>query len=239
MRGLAGLNHYKGMKKHSKRYNNSVKELNLKNSYSLGEALALVKKASTVKFDESVETHIKLAIDPKQSDQVMRTAVKLPHGTGKKLKIAAFVTPEKESEAKKAGAELVGGTELIDEIKGSKKLDFDIAVAEPAIMRDLAKIAKVLGQQGKMPSPKTGTVTPDVGKAISELVAGKIDLKTDDSGNVHQIIGKVSYDLDKLKANFNALLEGVKSAKPKGAKGDYITGVSISSSMGPGIRIRL
>ena len=226
------------MKKRSKRYNNSIHELNLKNTYSLDEALDLVKKTSTVKFDASVEAHIKLGLDTKQSDQVMRTAVTLPHGTGKKLKIAAFVTPGKEAEAKKAGAELVGGAELIEEIKTSQKLDFDIAVAEPAIMRDLAKIAKVLGQQGKMPSPKTGTVTPNIGAAIKDLAGGKINVKTDDAGNVHQVVGKVSYDEQKLKENIVALIESVKSAKPKGGKGDYITNVSIASSMGPGIKIR-
>ena len=227
------------MKKRSKRYTNSLHELNLKKSFILDDALDLVKKTSTVKFDASIEAHIKLGIDTKQSDQVMRTAVTLPYGTGKKLKIAAFVTDEKVTEAKKAGAEMVGGTELIDEIKVSKKLDFDIAVAEPAIMRDLAKIAKVLGQQGKMPSPKTGTVTPDIGKAIGDLVGGKINIKTDDAGNVHQVIGKVSYDSEKLKANFETLMDAIKSAKPKGAKGDYVTNVAISSSMGPGISVRL
>lgn len=227
------------MQKRSKRYKNSAQEIDLEKKYPIAEALSVVKKSSTVKFDAGVEVHIKLGIDTKQSDQVMRTAVKLPNGTGKKLRVAAFVTSAKEKEARDAGAELVGGKELITEIKGSGKLNFDIAVAEPAIMRELAQIAKSLGQQGKMPSPKTGTVTPEVGAAIKEIIAGKIDVKTDDHGNVHQIIGKVSFTDKKLQENFQTLIDAVKNAKPKGAKGDYITSVTLSSSMGPGIKISL
>ncbi|PIR96702.1 MAG: 50S ribosomal protein L1 [Candidatus Doudnabacteria bacterium CG10_big_fil_rev_8_21_14_0_10_41_10] len=223
----------------SKRYKDSAKELDLEKKYSLDEALLIIKKTSTVKFDASVEAHVKLGINPKQSDQVMRTAVTLPHGTGKKLKIAAFVTSTKEKEAKEAGAELVGGKELVTQIKGSGKLNFDIAVAEPAIMRELAIIAKILGQKGKMPSPKTGTVSPNVAKVIKEIAGGKIDVKTDDQGNVHQIIGKVSYDSAKLKKNFETLLDAIKQAKPAGAKSEYIKGISISSSMGPGIKVSL
>jgi len=227
------------MIKRSKRYRALVKEVDLEKLYPAAEAVQLVKKTSDVKFDASVEAHFKLNIDPKQTDQTVRFAVKLPYGTGKKKRIAAFVTPAKEQEAKDAGAEVVGGKELVDQIKSTEKLDFDIAVAEPAMMRDLAKIAKILGTKGKMPSPKTGTVTADIGKAIADIAGGKVDVKNDDSGNVHAVIGKVSFDEAKLLENFNALLEALKAAKPKAAPQDFILSATLSSSMGPGIKVSL
>lgn len=229
----------KYMTKHSKRYQQTLEGVDLSKSYSAEEAVDLAKKTSTVKFDASIEAHFKLNIDPKQSDQTVRFAVSLPHGTGKKKKIAAFVTVACEKDAKKAGAELVGGKELIDEIKSTEKLDFDIAVAEPAIMRELAKIAKILGTKGKMPSPKTGTVTPDIGKAIAEIVGGKMDVKNDENGNIHVVIGKASFEAGKLSENFKILFNALKVAKPKSAPQDFIVSATISSSMGPGIKVSL
>lgn len=225
------------MQHRSKRYRNSLKDLDLEKTYSVPEALELVRKTSTVKFDSSVEVHMRLGIDPKQTDQTVRFAVKLPHGTGKKKRIAAFVTAAKEAEAKAAGADLVGGDDLIAQIKQTEKLDFDVAVAEPAMMKNLAGIAKLLGTKGKMPSPKTGTVSPDVSKVIKDITGGKVEAKNDDNGNIHQSIGKASFDNQKLVDNFNAFLEALKSAKPKGAKQDFIRSVTVASTMGPGFKV--
>jgi len=226
------------MIKHSKRYIKSVEGVDFAKAYEPKEAIELVKKTSTVKFDASVEVHAKLGIDPKQTDQNVRFAVSLPHGTGKKLRIAAFVTSAREAEAREAGADLVGGEELITEIKKSEKLDFDVAVAEPAMMKQLAAIAKTLGTKGKMPSPKTGTVSPDVGKAIKAIVSGRVEAKNDADGNIHQAIGKVSFDSAKLEENFKAFMEALRAAKPKGAKQEYIESVTLASSMGPGFRLQ-
>jgi large subunit ribosomal protein L1 len=226
------------MRKHSKRYQQAVKELDTARVYTAEEALELVKKTSTVKFDASVEVHVRLGIDPKQTDQQVRFAVSLPHGTGKKLVIAAFVTPGKEKEAKAAGAELVGGDELVNEIKQSGNIKFDVAVAEPAMMKNLAPIAKILGTKGKMPSPKTGTVTPNIAQAIKEIVGGRVDVKNDDSAIIHLAIGKVSFEAGKLKENFETFNTALKNARPKGAKQDFIRGVSITSSMGPAFKVK-
>ncbi|MCL5435568.1 MAG: 50S ribosomal protein L1 [Patescibacteria group bacterium] len=224
------------MNQRSHRYQAAVKDLDLSKTYPVEEALELAKKTSNLKFDASVEVHFRLGIDPKQTEQNVRFAVKLPHGSGKKKRIAAFVTSASEKAAKAAGADIVGGDELINEIKKTEKLDFDIAVAEPAMMKNLAQIAKILGTKGKMPSPKTGTVTADIARAIAEIGGGRVDVKSDDSGNVHQIIGKVSFTPDALKENFEALLAALKAAKPKGAKQEFIKSLTISTSMGPGIK---
>ena len=205
--------------------------------YSLEEAIELTKKLSKTKFDASVEAHFRLGIDAKKGDQQIRTAVSLPHGTGKTIKVAAFVSPEKEKEVKAAGADFVGSEDLIAEIKKTEKTDFQVAVAEPAMMRHLAKIAKILGTRGLMPSPKNETVTPNPAKAVEELKKGKISFKNDDTGNIHVIIGKVSFDDKKLIENFTVLIDTIKKVKPAKAKGVYIKNISISSSMGPGIKI--
>ncbi|MCK5510063.1 50S ribosomal protein L1 [Candidatus Parcubacteria bacterium] len=205
--------------------------------YLLEEGIELTKKLSKTKFDASVEAHFRLGIDAKKGDQQIRTAVSLPHGTGKTIKVAAFVSPEKEKEVKAAGADFVGSEDLIAEIKKTEKTDFQVAVAEPAMMRHLAKIAKILGTRGLMPSPKNETVTPNPAKAVEELKKGKISFKNDDTGNIHVIIGKVSFDDKKLIENFTVLIDTIKKVKPAKAKGVYIRNISISSSMGPGIKI--
>lgn len=208
-------------------------------THSLPEAIKIVKKLSKTKFDASVEVHFRLGIDIKKSDQQLRGAVSLPHGTGKSIKIAAFVSPENEAAAKEAGADFVGGEELIEEIKKSEKTDFQVAVAEVAMMRNLGKIAKILGTRGLMPSPKNETVTQNPAKAILELKKGKVSFKNDDTGNVHLIIGKVSFDDAKLIDNFNTLLDTIKKSKPSSSKGVYIKNISVSSSMGPGVKISI
>lgn len=221
----------------SKRFAEAVKLVDPAKTYSIEEAIQLAKQSSTVKFDASVEVHVGLNIDPKQTDQRLRAQEVLPHGTGKSLRVAAFVAANKEKDASAAGADIVGGEELIKKIKETQKTDFDVAVAEPAMMKSLATVAKILGQRGLMPSPKTGTVGEDIGKMVKELKGGKIDIKTDDSGNVHQIIGKVSFDEQKLVENFKAFKEGLYRAKPAAVKKDFVRSITISTSMGPGIKI--
>ncbi len=205
--------------------------------YTIDEAIAWAKKLARAKFDESLEVHVRLGIDPRKGDQQVRGAVSLPHGTGKSVKIAAFVTPEKEKEAKEAGADLVGGEDLIEEIKKTTKTDFEVAIAEPAMMRFLAPIAKILGPRGLMPSPKNETVTNDPAQTIKELKKGKVSFKNDDTGNVHVAIGKLSFEDEKLKENFKALIDALKKAKPATSKGVYLRNVTISSTMGPGIKV--
>ena len=208
-------------------------------TYVLTEALELVKKTSVTKFDASVEVHLRLGIDPRKGDQQIRGAVSLPHGTGKTVKVAAFVSPENEAAVKEAGANLVGGDELIEEIRKTEKTDFQVAVAEPALMRNLAVISKILGTRGLMPSPKNETVTTDPAKAVTELKKGKVSFKNDDTANLHVAIGKVSFSAEQLADNFQALMETIKKSKPSAAKGTYIKSVTICSSMGPGIRVSL
>jgi len=214
-------------------------DLDKNKSYSVEEAIEMTKKLSKAKFDASVEIHIKLGIDSKKGDQQIRSTVALPHGTGKTIKVAAFVSPEKEKEAKTAGADYVGGEDLIAEIKKTEKTDFQIAVAEPAMMRVLAPIAKILGTRGLMPSPKNDTVTPNPAKAIEALKKGKVSFKNDDTGNVHVAIGKVSFDSKKLIENYESLAEAIQKAKPASSKGTYIKNISVSSSMGPGLKIAI
>ncbi|MFH1255336.1 MAG: 50S ribosomal protein L1 [bacterium] len=208
-------------------------------NYSIAEAIELSKKSSKTKFDASIEAHFRLGINTKKGEQQVRLAVSLPHGTGKTIKIAAFVTPAKEEEARQAGADYVGGEELINQIKKTEKTDFQVAVAEPVMMKNLAAIAKILGTRGLMPSPKNETVTPNPAKAIEQLKKGKVSLKNDDTGNIHVAIGKVSFETGKLANNFNTLLDAIKKAKPATSKGVYLKNISISSTMGPGIKVAL
>lgn len=206
--------------------------------YSITEAIAEVKKNAKAKFDESVEVHVRLAIDASKSDQHVRGVAELPHGTGKKLKVVVFTNSQKK-EAEVAGADIVGGEELIDKIKSSGKIEADIAIATPEIMPRLATIAKILGPKGLMPNPKNKTVTLKVQETIESLKKGRADFKNDSSGNVHQVIGKLSYDPEKLEENFGKFMEALLKAKPDGVKGKFIKNVSICSTMGKSVKVAL
>ena len=206
-------------------------------TYTPEEALEIVKKISKTKFDASVEVHFHLGINTKKGDQQVRGAVSLPHGTGKTIKVAAFVSAENEKAVKAAGADFVGGEELINEIKKTEKTDFQVAIAEPALMKNLAVIAKILGTRGLMPSPKNDTVTTNPVKTVEELKKGKISFKNDDTANVHTVIGKVSFDTKKLVENYQTLLDVLKKAKPASSKGSFIKNISFSSSMSQGVKV--
>lgn len=220
---------------HSKRYQSIKQKINKNKAYSLGEAIDFLEKNTRTKFDEGVEVHIQLGIDLKKGEQQIRGAVTLPHGTGKTRRIAAFTNYS--DRAKNAGAVIAGGEELIEEIKKTEKTDFDVAVAEPAMMKSLAKIAKTLGTRGLMPSPKTGTVTDDIEAAIKALVGGKVNFKNDDTGNLHQLVGRLSFENNQLVENIQTFLDAVKKMKPSGVKGDYIKSVTLCTTMGPGMKI--
>ena len=223
----------------SKRYQEAVKKVEKNKSYSVEEAIKLVKTTATTKFDSSVEVHLRLGIDPKKGEQQVRGTVSLPHGTGKTKRIAAFVAPDREKEAQAAGADVVGGQELIDQIKQTGKLEFDVAVTMPEMMPKLAAVAKVLGPRGVMPSPKNETITTNLKKTIEELKKGKVNFKNDGTGNIHQMIGKVSFTDSQLLENYQALLDTIRKAKPSSSKGVYLKNISLTTSMGPGIRVTL
>lgn len=225
------------MKKHSKRFKGLSKLADNKKTYSIEEAVELTKKTANIKFDSSVEIHLNLGINPKKGDQSVRSSVTLPHGTGKIKKIAVITSPDKEGEAKKAGADIVGGDDMIAEIKKTEKTNFDILLATPDMMRKMAPIARTLGTRGLMPSPKNDTVITDITKAIEEIKKGKFTFKNDDTANIHGLVGKVSFESKKLIDNIKAFIEAVEKAKPPTTKGVYIKNISISSTMGPGIKV--
>ncbi len=222
--------------KPSKRYQEASKLVDKNKVYTLKEAVAVLKSAPKTKFDESVELAFHLKIDTKKSDHMVRGTVVLPHGTGKKVRIAVFCRGEAEKEALGAGADYVGAQELIDKVAGGW-MDFDFVVATPDMMRDLSKLGKVLGPRGLMPSPKTGTVTPNVAQAIKDLKAGKVEFKADKQGGVHVAVGKISFGEDQIYENAFTLIESLKSSRPTSLKGDFIKSISISTSMGPGLRL--
>jgi large subunit ribosomal protein L1 len=224
------------LKIHSKAWRASTEKINPEKLYSLEEAVKLVQETSTVKFDASVEIHTRLGIDPKKSDQAVRASVSLPNGTGKTLRVVAFVSEDKAAAAKKAGAVEAGEENLIEKI-GKGWLDFDVAVATPDMMKKLGKIAKTLGQKGLMPNPKAGTVTPDVEKAIEEVQKGKVEFRADSYGILHNTVGKISFTGDKLIENIKTYLKAVQEVKPKTVKSNYVKGISLASSMGPGVKI--
>jgi large subunit ribosomal protein L1 len=200
------------------------------------EALDLVKKNATAKFDETIEASFKLGIDPRKSDQMVRGTVSLPAGTGKDMRVAVFAEGEAARQATEAGADVVGSDDLVERVQGGW-FDFDAAIATPDMMPKVGKIGKLLGPRGLMPNPKAGTVTPDVGKAVSDVKGGKIEYRSDKFGNVHLILGKASFEADKLKQNFAAALDELIKAKPAAAKGRYIKSVTFSSTMGRGVKV--
>ena len=221
----------------SKRMKTAKEKIEAGKKYELSEAVKLIKETSQVKFDAAVELHSRLNIDIQKSDQQVRGSVKLPHGTGKTKIIAAFVSSDKEKEAKAAGATVVGGEELIAKIQKTGKIDFQVVVATPDMMPKMAVIAKMLGQKGLMPNPKNGTITPDPAKVIKELNEGLVAFKNDGTGNVHLAVGRISFADELIIANVEAFLEELKRLKPEGIKGSFIKTVHLSSSMGPSIPI--
>lgn len=219
-----------------KRYEALVKDLDLAKLNSLEDAAATVKKCATAKFDETVELHVRLGVDPKQADQQVRGTVGLPNGLGKSKKVAVVVRGDKQKDAKAAGADIVGDADLVDQIsKGFT--DFEVLVATPDMMKDLSKLGKVLGPKGLMPNPKSGTVTMDVAKTVKELKAGRVEYKVDDYGIIHVPVGKASFSPDKIAGNARAVLEAITKAKPAASKGVYMMSITLSSSMGPGIKV--
>jgi large subunit ribosomal protein L1 len=224
------------MVNHSKRYLQAASKVDPDKAYEPTEALALIKSLPPAKFDESVEIAVRLSIDPKKTDQLVRGAVSLPKGLGKKITVIVFAEGDKAAAAKAAGADEVGAADLAERIQGGWT-DFDIVITSPDMMKHVGKLGKVLGPQGKMPSPKSGTVTPDVAAAVKEFKAGKVEFRTDAGGNVHALLGKRSFAVEDLRANLQAFLDHVSSLRPAAAKGDFFRKISLSTSMGPGVRI--
>ena len=224
------------MSKTSKNRKEVLSKVDLDKMYSLDEASSLVKDLSKVKFDESIDLAVRLGVDPKQANQMVRGVASLPHGTGKDVKVLALVTADKEDEAKKAGADYVGLDEYIEKIKKGWT-DIDVIITMPVVMGKLGALGKVLGPRGLMPNPKSGTVTMDIGKAVGDVKKGKIDFKVDKTGIVHASVGKVSFSADKIKDNANELIKTIVKLKPSSAKGTYIKSISMSSTMSPGIAI--
>ena len=222
--------------KHGKKYTEGAKLIDRANLYTSTEALDLVAKTATAKFDETVEVHIRLGVDSRHADQQVRGAVVLPNGTGKDVKVAVFAKGDLAKAAQDAGADIVGDMDLMQKIQGGW-MEFDVCIASPDMMGVVGRLGKVLGPRGLMPSPKAGTVTMDVAKAVQEAKAGKIEYRLDKSNIIHCPIGKVSFGTEKLLENFNALLDAVIKAKPEAAKGQYIKSCAVASTMGPGIRI--
>lgn len=224
------------MARHGKRVRENRKLADKSDRHEFAEAIDLLRKASAAKFDETVDVAIRLGVDPKHSDQMVRGAVLLPHGTGKKVRVLVFAKGEKEKEARDAGADYVGAEDMIEKIKGGW-LEFDKTIATPDMMREVGKIGRILGTRGLMPNPKVGTVTKDIAKAVDETKKGRVEFRVDKAGNVHAGIGKMSFDNDKLKANFMAVVEQLIKLKPAAAKGVYFKSIALTTTMGPGVRI--
>lgn len=224
------------MPKRSKKFKEALAMVDKGKVYEPEEAFALVKQASYVKFDETVDAAVRLGVDPRHADQKVRGTLVLPHGTGQSRRVLVFAKGEKAKEAEEAGADYVGAEELAEKINGGW-LDFDVAIATPDMMGVVGKLGRILGPRGLMPNPKVGTVTNDIGKAVEESKAGKIEFNVDKAGIVHVPIGKVSFEVEKLVENFRALIEALLKAKPAAAKGQYLKSAHVSSTMGPGIKI--
>ena len=223
--------------KHGKKYVEAAKLVDRATFYESDEAVSVVKKTATAKFDETVEVHIRTGCDGRHAEQQIRGAVVLPHGTGKTVKVLVFAKGDKVNEAEAAGADYVGGDELIPKIQNEGWLDFDVVVATPDMMGVVGRLGRVLGPKGLMPNPKAGTVTMDVTKAINDIKAGKIEYRLDKSNIIHCPIGKASFSEEQLKDNYNALIEAILKAKPSALKGQYLKSVTLSTTMGPGVKI--
>ena len=223
--------------KRGKNYLEAVKLYDKTQQYDPAEAVALTVKMSKAKFDETVEAHIKLGVDSRHADQQVRGAVVLPHGTGKKVRVLVFAKGDKVAEAEAAGADFVGGEELIPRIQNENWFDYDIIVATPDMMGVVGRLGKVLGPKGLMPNPKAGTVTMDITKAINDIKAGKIEYRLDKTNIIHCPVGKVSFGADKLRENFETLMNAIVKAKPAAAKGQYLKSVTVTSTMGPGVKV--
>ena len=226
------------MAKAGKKYQEACKLIEAGKLYTPAEAMDLVKKTATAKFDETIELHVRLGVDPKYPDQQVRGAIVLPNGTGKSKRVLVFAKGEKVKEAEAAGADFVGSDEIVQKIQGGW-LEFDVAVATPDMMGTVGRLGKILGPRGLMPNPKLGTVTMDLQKAISEVKAGKVEYRTDKAGNVHVAIGKASFDAEKLQQNFQALIDTLIRVKPAAAKGQYIRSVTVAATMGPGVPVQI
>ncbi len=225
------------MKKHGKKYVEAIQKVDKAKLCTKEEAVKLVKETSTTKFDGSVEVALRLNLDTKKADQQLRGAIVLPHGTGKTKRVLVIAKGEQAKKATEAGADYVGDTDMLQKIEKENWFDFDVMIATPDMMPLLGKLGRVLGPKGLMPNPKTGTVTTDVAKAVSEVKAGRVEYRTDSFGNVHGIIGKVSFTEEQLVENLNAFVAAILKVKPATVKGDYIKNVSVTSTMGPGIKI--
>tara|TARA_B100000676_G_scaffold289915_1_gene322903 strand:+ start:560 stop:1249 length:690 start_codon:yes stop_codon:yes gene_type:complete len=224
------------MSKHGKKYRAAAQKVDSNKKYDLKEAIGLAKESNSEKFDESFDVAIRLSLDPRKADQNIRGSVVLPKGTGKKFRVLVFAKGEKESEAREAGAEVVGGDDLVAKIQGGW-MEFDRVVATPDMMGQVGKLGKVLGPRGLMPNPKTGTVTFDIKQAIEQIQAGKVDYRVDKAGIIHASLGKATFTVDDLEENFLALMAALIKAKPASSKGHYVKGVAVSTTMGVGVRV--
>jgi large subunit ribosomal protein L1 len=224
------------MAKHGKKYTDAARRYDREQLHTSAEAVSLVKSLDAAGFDETIEVAVRLGVDPRKADQMVRGTVALPSGTGKDVRIAVFAQGDAAAEARAAGADFVGADDLAAEVEGGM-LDFDVAIATPDLMPQVGKLGRVLGPRGLMPNPKTGTVTTDVGKAVSDFKGGKVEYRTDRYGNVHVPVGKASFDIDALGANLRIVLEELERAKPSSAKGRYFKRITLASTMGPGVKI--
>lgn len=224
------------MKRRGKRYNSLIKNFDAANRFNVAEAIEIVKKNATAKFDESFEIAIKLGVDPRKADQMVRGTVSLPHGTGKDVRVLVFAKTPKDKEALDAGADYAGFDEYIEKIKGGWA-DIDVIVATPDVMGEVGKLGRILGPRGLMPNPKIGTVTFEVAKTVKELKAGKIEYRVDKTGNIHAAVGKCSFDVDKLMDNVSIFYDNILKAKPSTAKGKYVKNIAFTSTMGPSVLI--